>query len=467
MKSTDNSLSTFGLVLLVAGQLLPQIDSSIVNVALDHIGHSLHTNDIGLILIVAVYGLSYAASIAIGGRLGERYGKKRLFLIGVIGFGFASIVCGFAYSLSSMLLGRLMQGLFGALLIPQILAIIHSSLCGERHSRAVGIYTSIGGLSFVLGQSLGGWLVSANLFDMGWRLTFFINIPVCIFVFFFGLRAIPESQTVETPQMDIDGIAIFTLLLSFILVPVSVGSNWPALWWLLIAVIPLGWTLYKLEVRKERLGQQPVFPPSLFKTPNFIVGASYLIGIAMTFPGYIFVTALTLQSKLDFTPLQSGNTFISMGLTFFFGSILSKRMSAKINNHRYYLIGIAFILVGFITTTSVMYWQGSHLQVWDLVIATGLVGFGNSCLVSSAFRTALENVKQRQASEASSVLNTVQQGCIPISAAIAGTIYTSSNGYGDVFAMSYALASLSVILLMVGAVSVKRVKTNKMRMDVA
>ncbi|MCL9782473.1 MFS transporter [Vibrio sp. S4M6] len=452
MESQKNSLGTFALILLVAGQLLPQIDFSIVNVALERIGQSLDTNDIGLVLIVAIYGLAYAAMIATGGRLGDRYGRKKIFLIGVIGFGLASVICGMSENLTVMLIGRLLQGVFGALLIPQILAIIHSSLSGERHSRAVGIYTSIGGLSFVLGQSLGGWLVSANVFDLGWRLTFFVNIPVCVFVLIFGFKVIPESQTQAIPKMDYAGISLFTLLLTCLLVPMSVGSHWPELWWLLLFTLPLSWMLWNLQVRKEAQKQNPVFPPSLFNTPKFVVGIICLMGVALTFPGYIFVTALTLQSKLHFTPLQSGNTFISMGLLYFLGSILSKRIGARIDDYRYYIIGISLTVIGFISTTYAIDWFGNQIQVWDLVIATAFAGFGNSCLASSAYRIALSHVEQNQASGASTVLNTVMQGCFPISTAISGEIYSITSSFNEVVTMTSVLTVLAAILMVVGII---------------
>ncbi|ENM5772504.1 MFS transporter, partial [Vibrio mimicus] len=170
-----SELPLLGILLLVIGQILPQVDFSIVNVALDVIGRTLSTDETGLVLIVALYGLSFAALIATGGKLGDRYGRKRFFMVGILGFCIASAVCGIATHIVIMLVGRTLQGLCAALLLPQILATIHATLEGERHRYALGVYTSIAGLSVVMGQVVGGWLVSANLWDLGWRVAFFIN----------------------------------------------------------------------------------------------------------------------------------------------------------------------------------------------------------------------------------------------------------------------------------------------------
>lgn len=152
------ALSPLGLGILVTGQLLTQLDFSIVNVALDRIGTTLATDATGLVLVVACYGVSFATLIGAGGRLGDRYGRKRLFLIGAAGFCLASLLCGQATGLLPMLAGRLLQGVFGALLMPQILATIHASLHGPRHSSAVGIYTAVpGSRSSSARCSAAGW----------------------------------------------------------------------------------------------------------------------------------------------------------------------------------------------------------------------------------------------------------------------------------------------------------------------
>ncbi|WP_432458859.1 MFS transporter [Agarivorans sp. QJM3NY_25] len=450
MNLKHQSLSIFALLLLVMGQLLPQIDFSIVNVSLDVMGQTLVTDETGLMLIVAVYALSFATLIATGGRLGERYGRKRLFMLGIVGFCVASAVCGLATNIITMLAGRLLQGVFAALLMPQILATIHATLAGERHSRAVGLYTAIAGLSVAIGQVLGGWLVSADLFGLSWRVAFFVNIPVCLLILAVGYFIIPETRAAHKPEMDLAGITLFALLLLCLLLPVTLGERWPTLWCLLLGLFPIGCGLWGIEKRKEIRGQQPLFPPSLFKTPMVMSGFMAEATVTFTYPGYLFVTALCLQTELHFTPLQSGNSFIALGIMFFVGSLLSRPITQRIGHYWSFVLGVVLSFLGFLLTLGLFWLFGSTLQVWHLVSATGLVGIGNALMLTSAFRIALSHVGKQHASEASSALITVQQACFALGTAFFGAIYAVMLSHGYLVAMATTTGLLCTWLFIIG-----------------
>ncbi|QUY48494.1 MFS transporter [Serratia plymuthica] len=450
-KKKTKELSAFGVLLLVVGQVLPQIDFSIVNVALDVIGKALKTDETGLIFIVALYGLSFASLIATGGRLGDKYGRKRLFLIGITGFCLASAICGFATGIISMLAGRVLQGFFAALLLPQILATIHTTLEGERHRYAVGIYTSIAGLSVVIGQVVGGWLVSANLWGLGWRIAFFINVPICILIFAFGYFLIPETKSDKAQQhMDIGGIILFILCLLFVMTPISLGKHWPELWWLLLGTLPCGALLWKVEKSHELAGRKAILPPSLFKTPMVINGFVSEMIVTFAYPGYLFVTALCLQREIGFTPFESGNTFLALGVMFFIGSLTSKKLSQRIGDHKSYALGAMITVIGFLGTVLLFHGFNNDLKFYDLWIVTGIVGFGNSIMLTSAYRLALSRVGKHHASEASSALATVQQGCFALGTAFAGAIYSFALVQGYLYAITVSISILSLIVLFVG-----------------
>ncbi|SHO57545.1 MFS transporter [Vibrio quintilis] len=452
MTAQNQSLSSFALLLLVAGQLLPQIDFSIVNVALDVMGNSLHTHESGLVLIVALYALSFATFIATGARLGDRYGRKKIFMLGIIGFGITSAICGFATSITTMLAGRLLQGVFGALMMPQILATIHATLTGERHSRAVGIYTAVAGLSVAFGQMLGGWLVTADIAGLGWRLAFFINIPVCLLILGFGSRMIPETKAGHMPKMDVSGSALFALTLLCLLVPVAMGQHWPYLWLLSAGLIPAGYALWKTEARKEAANAQPLLPPSLFKTPLLLTGLTGEIAVTFTYSGFIFITAFCLQSQIHFSPLQSGNTFLSLGLSFFAGSLLSKPLSQRVGHYANFTAGCIMTFSGFILTIGLFRTIGLHLQEYDFLLATALVGFGNALMITAAFRIALTHVKQQHAGETSSIIVTLQQGCFALGTAAVGALYSATLSHGYQVAITTAIGGLCLLLLFIGGV---------------
>lgn len=447
----SKELSAFGILLLVIGQVLPQIDFSIVNVALDVMGKTLNTDETGLVLIVSLYGLSFAALIAIGGRLGDKYGRKRIFMLGITGFCIASAICGCATNIISMLVGRVLQGFFAALLLPQILATIHTLLEGERHRYAVGIYTSIAGLSVVIGQVVGGWLVSANFWDLGWRIAFFINIPICFIILIFGYFFIPETKSNEAHQhMDVGGIILFILCLLCIMTPVALGKNWPHLWWLLLGSVPFGILLWKVEIAQELKNRKPILPPSLFQTPMVINGFISEMMVTFAYPGYLFVTALCLQNEIGFSPLQSGNTFILLGGMFFIGSFVSKSLGQKIGDHRSYGLGAILTISGFLITILIFHYFQHDLKFYDLWGATGLIGFGNAIMVTSAFRLTLSRVEKQYASEASSALATVQQGCFALGTAFAGAIYSFTLKQGYLNAITISIGVLTLLLLVIG-----------------
>jgi len=458
MITSRKTLSSLGLLLLVAGQLLPQVDFSIVNVGLDVIGRTLHTDETGLVLIVALYGLSFATLIATGARLGDRFGRRRVFMCGVAGFCVASAICGLATSVWPMLLGRLLQGVCGAILAPQILATIHATLSGEAHGRAVGIYTSINGLSVAIGQILGGWLVTANLFGLGWRVAFFINVPVCLAILCLGARLIPETRADSEPRMDAQGMTLFALFLLCLLLPIALGERWHTLWWLLLGLLPTGWGLWQVESRKEAAGQQPLLPPALFRTPLVVLGFTGAATVNFGYTGYLFVTALSLQSVLHFTPLQSGNAFIPLGVMFFAGSLLIKRINRVLSLPVCYMVGACCTLAGFLLSV-LMYWHyGTRLSSLDLIWATGIMGLGNSMMLTCALRIALTHVGRQYAGEASSVLNTVQQGCFAVGTAVVGAIYATLLAHGYLVAVSVPIGLLCLLLIGVAITVFTRVR---------
>lgn len=232
------------------------------------------------------------------------------------------------------------------------------------------------------------------------------------------------------------------------MIPVSLGKHWPELWWLLLGALPCGILLWKVEKLHELAGRKAILPLSLFKTPMVINGFVSEMAVTFSYPGYLFITALCLQSKLGFTPFESGNTFIALGTMFFIGSILSKPLSQRIGDVKSYSIGAILTVIGFLGTVYLFHKFKFDLRFYNLWVATGVVGLGNSIMLTSAYRLALSRVGKHHASEASSALATVQQGCFALGTAFAGAIYsfTLSQGYLNAITISISILSLLVIL---------------------
>lgn len=241
MNSSAVSPGRAGLLLLLTGQMLPLIDTSITNVALDSITHSLDASATQLELIVALYGVSlrcawrWAASWAITT-------AAAVCLCGGALFGLASLLCGMANSIGGLLAARTLQGAGAALIVPQILTTLHVTLKGSAHARAISLYGGIGGIAFIVGQMGGGWLVSADIAGLGWRNAFFINVPICLLVLAFSRRYVPETRREAHSAIDWQGTFSLALILCCLLFPMALGPelHWPwTLQLLLVAILPL------------------------------------------------------------------------------------------------------------------------------------------------------------------------------------------------------------------------------------
>ena len=441
---TPPVLRRAGLFVLLAGQLLPQVDFSIVNVALDAIAHSLNASQTELELMVAVYGVAFAVFLAIGARLGDNLGRLKLFQFGVMLFGIASLLCGVANSMWLLLTARALQGAAAAFLVPQILATIHVSLQGQSHSRALGLYGAIGGLAFIVGQVLGGVLVSANIAGMGWRSVFLINLPVCIGILLYSGRLVPETRSDHAARIDVPGTLLVTAVIVCLLVPLALG---PALHWsapcflMLFAVAPLLVALWQVELAQEKRGASPLLPPSLLRLPSVRFGLLIAILFFSCWSGFMFVLALSLQAGAHLTAFQSGNTFIVLGASYFLGSLLTPKIVHYLGRTKTLIAGCGIQMTGLLSLMLTLYLVWPAPGIANLAPATALMGFGQSLIVSSFFRIGLADVPHAQAGAGSAVLTTVQQASFGLGSALLGAIFAQTLHYSGSY-IDAALAGL-------------------------
>lgn len=447
------TLTFSGLLLLVAGQLMPQMDFSIVNVALEAISISLHANKLQLGLIVSLYGLAFAISLAMSGRLGDRYGRKKLFMSGIASFAIASFVCGLAPNIYSLILARILQGIAAAMLMPQILATIHVSLTGEQHSKAIGIYGSVGGLSFVIGQILGGWLVTANLFDLGWRSVFYINLPVCILILYFGQKYIPETREERRPSLDWTGTALLALIVSLILTSISIGPmiawQWPV-WGLMALTLPLARWLWCIEAKKETLQQTPLMPPSLLKRRSVISGTLSLMLQVASYGGYMFVVALTVQSGFHWSSFDSGNAFLGLGIAYFVASLYVGRLAKVFNRLSFsgvILCGSLINLAGYSILFLLVSGHSQDLSPLTLLLPMLMTGVGNAFSVNSSLRIGLSDIPAEFAGIGSAFMTTLQQTAVALGTALAGACYIQNINPADEHQLAALKAGLEVLAL--------------------
>ena len=444
-------LGAWGLAILLLGQMLPLIDFSIINVALGSIAHTLHASATALELIVAVYGVAFAVGLAAGGRLGDNLGRRRVFAAGVLLFAVASLLCGLAGSVAALLAGRVLQGLGAALAVPQILATIHVSLRGTAHARALALYGSLGGIAFVIGQVLGGALVTADIAGSGWRAIFLINLPFCVLALA-GLRAVPETRAARRMPPDLAGAGLLGLFLACLLLPLALG---PTLHWsapclaVLAATLPLLAALARTEAWQERRGRVPLLPPALLRLPS--VRFALLLGALFfaCWSGFMFVLALTLQSGAGLSPLQSGNAFIVLGAAYFCSALLSARAVARFGLLPTLLLGCTVQMLGLLALACTLHAVWPHPGWLALAPATALIGAGQAWIVACFYRIGLSQVPTEHAGAGSAMLSTVLQAAMGLGPAALGAVYAHARGGGSLAAMQAALVSewLAMLLL--------------------
>jgi EmrB/QacA subfamily drug resistance transporter len=414
-----------GVLILLAGAFLPIMDFFITNVALPSIDASLHASASSLELVIAGYGVAYATLLVLGGRLGDRYGRRRIFLGALVGFVLASLACGVAPTVGTLISARVVQGATAALLVPQVLATFHHVLDGERKSRAVALYGATSGIAAVVGQLVGGLLVSADIAGTAWRPIFLVNVPIGLVVLLVAARIVPATRSDHPVGIDLPGTLLFAATLTALLVPLTEGHSlgWPWWTWLLLAVaVALGAVTFVVEKRTEQRGEVPLLPPSLLRLPSMARGLAMVFAFSIGFGAFMFVFALTVQNGLHTDALHSGLAILPMALLFFAGSLLAPRVITRFGRAAL-SAGAVVQLVGLVALVAVLLGNWPHVSLWAMAVPLALAGAGQSMLFAGLFRSVLADVPTHLAGIGSGVLITLQQSGLALGVATLGTLY--------------------------------------------
>ncbi|EOZ7956774.1 MFS transporter [Enterobacter asburiae] len=452
-----------GLILLLTGQMLPMIDTSITNVALDAITHSLNATATELELIVALYGVAFAVCLALGSKLGDNFGRRRLFMWGVASFGLASLLCGMAGNIEQLLAARIVQGAGAALIVPQILATLHVTLKGTAHAKAISLFGGIGGIAFIVGQMGGGWLVSADIAGLGWRNAFFINVPICLVVLALSRHFVPETRRETPSRIDWTGTVLLAIILCCLLFPMALGPQWHWSWPLkvmLLAIIPLGW-LTALNARKEeRENAHPLIPPRLLQLRSVRFGILIAMLFFSVWSGFMFCMALTMQTGLGMAPWQSGNSFIALGVTYFISAWFAPRLIARYSTSTILLTGLAIQIAGLLALIATFRVWGIENTALTLAPATGLVGYGQALIVNSFYRIGMRDIQPDDAGAASAILSTLQQAALGLGPAIFGAIllHALQNHHGDYTQAVNVFLMVETAMMVVLALATLRIR---------
>ncbi len=419
------ALGRLGLFTVLLGASLPLIDFFIVNVALPSIDRELSAGPALLELVVAGYGVSYAVLLVLGGRLGDMFGRRRLFLIGMAAFGLTSLACGVAPDAWSLVAARVAQGAAAALMLPQVLATIQATTSGARRGRALSLYGATAGLSMVAGQVLGGVLVAADPAGTGWRSVFLVNVPVALLGLALAARTVPETRSERPAPVDLPGTVLLGISLTALLVPLTEGraAGWPLWTWVLLAAVPFTvGAFWAVERRADRQGRTPLVPPSLLTLPGLRRGLPMVLPFSIGFGGFMFVVAVALQQGLHLGPVAAGLALVPMALAFFVASLLGPRLVGRYGS-RVVTAGGLLQAAGLALIVMATLRNWPELDFGDLLPGTALAGFGQGFQLPVLYRIVLADVPGDRAGVGSGVMVTTQQSSLALGVATLGSLF--------------------------------------------
>ena len=319
-------------IVLIVGALMDMIDVTIVNVALPSIRRDLHASATQLEWVVSGYMLAFAAALIIAGNLGDRFGRKRVFMAGVALFGLASLAAGLSGSGAELIAARVVQGAAAAAMAPQVLATFRAIFGREERGTAFGIYGAMLGFASAIGLVLGGLLTGANLFGWEWRSVFYVNVPVAVAALIAGARLVPETKDPGAGRPNASGAVLLAGSLVAIVYPLLEGRQlgWPAWVWPLMAAGVAGLVVLGLiEARRTSTSVAPLLRAGLFRVPAFAAGMGVQLAFFAGMQGFFIAFALWLQAGQHFSPLKAGLTAVAFSVGSFVAAPVAVPLAQK------------------------------------------------------------------------------------------------------------------------------------------
>ena len=471
--TTTSHASWLMLAVLLLGQFMCIIDVLVTNVAMPSIAASLHASGASLQLVVGGYTIAYAMLLITGARLGDRYGRRRTYLAGVLIFTTASLACALAPDSQALIAFRLVQGAGAAVLVPQVFSIIQLNFTGPARARALSAYAAVLSTGAVTGLVLGGVVVTADLFGTGWRPVFAINVPIGIVLAAAVPRLVPPDETsTGTPaggraaQLDLAGLAAAACAVLLIVLPLVLGpeEGWPAWGFGCIAagaVLAAGFVL--IERRVAARGGDPLLNLAVLRAPALPSGLVTLAATQIGYGGLLFAYTLHLQAGLGESALRAGLSYLPFAAVFGLAGYNWRRLPAAA---RRVLVpaGQTVAILAYLALAAGLHSAGSHGGITALTW-TGLaaVGLGLGLLVSPLLTQSLTHVPAARAADASGLLTTTVQLGQLLGVAAIGSVYLSRAGRPGAAAASAAamsgtacwLAALSAAGLLAAAIMVR------------
>ena len=440
------------LTVVIIAEMMDLLDATIVNVAGPTLAQKLGASPTDLQWVIGGYALALGSGLILGGRLGDRFGARNMFIFGLAGFTLASLLCAIAPSVGILILLRFAQGFVGAMLLPQGFGLIRASFPPEEFGKAFGAYGPAFGLGGILGPIIGGFLIQANIADLGWRTVFLVNVPIGIVALVLAIKYVQKGGADHTLKIDLGGALLVIAASGMLVYPLIKGqeAGWPA-WTYLMFVASLGlfgifaW----LERSAAKAGRTTLIDPSIFNKSAYTLG---LAGLALYFAGFTgvyLILSLFVQFGEHFTSAQAGlaNIPIAVGSAIG-GGVSGGFLAEKIGGRLTLQIGAVTQLVGV-----VLLWVAvpslSHFTIWQMVPALVVSGIGTGLIAAPLFGTILATVEGRQSGSASGVMSAVQSVFSSVGVAVFGTVFFNGAlaGQADAGFRNALLIQLAILVL--------------------
>lgn len=439
------------LIILLTGAVLPPLDFFIVNVALPSIWEDFRASASTMQLIISGYATTYAVMLITGGRLGDLYGRRNVFLVGMIGFAAASALCGFSWSPAALVAGRILQGFAAAIMAPQALASINAIFPDHEKSKALSFYALTFGVASMAGLFLGGALIALNIFGLGWRTIFLINLPVIAIaapLAFFMLR---ETRSEHPSKLDLGGAFLIALALSALIAPLIEGreQGWPIWLLLMLCASPLLFVLFwRHERNVETAGGNPILEPSLLNVSGLkrgLAAAFFFYSLA----AFWLVFSVYQQSGLGRTPFEAELAILPAAAGFVLGPFASERVLRFFGRYSA-AIGMGLQAGGLFATAALS--SSEHAQF--LSLALFLIGAGQGIALPNLLKSVVQRVARPQSGLASGLVNsTLQIGGAFAVALIGGLFFLNLGSATDARSIgrAYSVAAIAIALCLLVA----------------
>jgi EmrB/QacA subfamily drug resistance transporter len=424
------------LAVLLIASFMNLIDVTIVNVAIPSMQQNMGADPSQIEWVIAAYVLAFALGLLPFGRLGDIVGRTKMFLIGVSAFTVASAACGLAPSIEWLIAARVLQGLAGAIMTPQVLAIATVTFPPEERGQSFSLFGLAAGMAAVAGPIIGGLLIGANLGGLDWRPIFLVNVPVGILAVVLGWFIIPRPPGHPGLKNDFVGIVLFGASMVALVYPLIEGRSygWPAWCWWLMGASAVGLVLFVLWERQQAAADKPqLLNFSLIANRNFLLGAFITTIFSSGIPGFFMVISIMLQVGFGFTPIESGltNTPFSVGVLLI--SLIAGRFGSAYLRVRV-AIAAVLLVAGILWLHFIIAGLGETIDHWTFLPPLLMAGLGLGLGFSALFQTVLAGVPPRDAGAASGALQAFQQVGGAIGVALVGELFFANLGpFADLF----------------------------------